>query len=55
MILKQIARVAKMLVMIPRPCLYAPEECVGNLHDSTKSNVAAVVNRAYCINKLCSS
>lgn len=42
MILKQIARVAKVLVMIPRPCLLAPEECVGNLHDSTKSNMAAV-------------
>ena len=41
MILKQITRVAKMLVMTSRPCLFAPEECVANLHDSTKSIMAA--------------
>ena len=52
MILKEITHVAKMLIMISCPCLFAPEKCEANLHDSTKSIMAAVVNKAYHINKL---
>ena len=46
--MKQIIFVAKMCVITPRTCVVCPlRKCVANLHDNSKSNMAAIVNKVY--------
>ena len=43
---KHVICVAKMFVITSRTCVFLPpQKCVANLHDNSKSNTAAIVNK----------
>ena len=45
---KKIVCVAKMFVKTSRTCVVClPKKCIANLHDNSKSNMAAIVNKVY--------